>query len=96
MNYFVVLAFWADSDAVHVIGRHVNPDAIEPWGYSAEQEGNGGMPLCVVFVPLIDENEPWDGALESVEDVFRRLLGKEPGPWVPNTDERNQIKVKVG
>lgn len=93
MSYLVSFAFWPDSEAVHVMCVELDGERLQPWSYVADTEGNGGMPICVAFVVTeSDAQETWDPVLASIEDQFKRLLGKEPGPWVPNMDERNHIK----
>ncbi len=93
MNYLMTFAFWPDSEAVHVMCVPLEQGRLQPWGYVVDQDGNGGMPICVTVVLTEDASRAvWDPVLAGMEDQFKRLLGKDPGPWVPNTDKRNHIK----
>jgi hypothetical protein len=94
--HLFMFTFWPDSTSVHVMARPIDLNEPQAWGYAADTEGNGGMPLVisVALYPATDDYD-WAPVLAGVENQFRAMLGRDPEPWVPNSDARNMVTALV-
>lgn len=83
--YIATVAFWPDSTGVHVNAGWQPIPETKGFGWLADEEGNGGMPICVMFGFGTDEAQVLWNAIRSAEWHYRRMFGREPGPWVPTS-----------
>lgn len=77
--YIATVAFWPDSTSVHVNAGW------QPIGMPPLPSSSGGMPICVMYGFGTDEAQVLWNAIRSAEWHYKRMLGREPGPWVPTS-----------
>lgn len=83
--YIATVAFWPDSTSVHVDARWERIPKTTGGAWIADDEHNGGMPIYCSFGYGTKEAEVLWNAIRSAEWHYKRMLGREPGPWVPTS-----------